>query len=60
MDSLAGKGDRYRKVDAKKYRESYERIFGHDKTTVLTNPTGISEVPKDTEVQSRDNNHRED
>jgi|TARA_X000001382_G_C3016654_1_gene130295 hypothetical protein len=27
----AGKGDKYRKVDAEKYRENYEKIFGKKK-----------------------------
>jgi len=27
----AGKGDNYRKVDAEKYRENYEKIFGKKK-----------------------------
>lgn len=28
----AGKGDKYRRVDMKKYRENYEKIFGKKKT----------------------------
>ncbi len=28
----AGKGDRYRQVDAKKYAENYEKAFGKKKT----------------------------
>ena len=27
----AGKGDKYRQVDMKKYRENYEKIFGKKK-----------------------------
>ena len=30
----AGKGDKYRQVDSKKYRENYEKIFGKKKKTV--------------------------
>lgn len=30
----AGKGDRPRKVDLKKYRENYEKIFGKKKVRV--------------------------
>lgn len=30
----AGKGDSYRRVDSKKYRENYEKIFGKKKKTV--------------------------
>jgi len=30
----AGKGDKYRRVDSKKYRENYEKIFGKKKKTV--------------------------
>lgn len=26
----AGKGDRFRPVDKKRYEENYERIFGHE------------------------------
>lgn len=29
----AGKGDRYRQVDMKKYAENYEKIFGKKKKT---------------------------
>ena len=28
----AGKGDKYRQVDAKKYAENYEKAFGKKKT----------------------------
>lgn len=31
----AGKGDKYRKVDAEKYRENYEKIFGKKKKKPL-------------------------
>ena len=30
VDGQAGKGDRYRRVDRKKYDESYDRIFGKE------------------------------
>ncbi len=30
-ESQAGKGDRYRKVDRKKYEDGWERVFGNDK-----------------------------
>ncbi len=32
----AGKGDRYRQVDPKKYAENYEKIFGKKKTKKKT------------------------
>ena len=38
MNNQAGKGDRYRSVDPKKYRENYERIFGR-KPMELTEKT---------------------
>ena len=31
VDGQAGKGDRYRKVDSKKYAENWERAFGKKK-----------------------------
>ena len=32
VEGKAGKGDRYRRVDRKKYYESYDRIFGSKET----------------------------
>ena len=32
VDGQAGKGDRYRDVDRKKWDENYERIFGKKKS----------------------------
>lgn len=34
----AGKGDRYRQVDAKKYAENYEKAFGKKKTKKKSPP----------------------
>ena len=33
----AGKGDRYRQVDPKKYQENYEKIFNKKKVKVIKN-----------------------
>tara|TARA_R110001592_G_scaffold120363_1_gene324437 strand:+ start:18 stop:170 length:153 start_codon:yes stop_codon:yes gene_type:complete len=38
----AGKGDRYRNVDSKTYRENYEKIFGSKKKKKRTRKTDIN------------------
>jgi hypothetical protein len=43
MANEAGKGDRYRKVDAKKYGENYDRIFG---SKVMPNGTTFGDSQK--------------
>ena len=37
-----GKGDRYRNVDSKTYRENYEKIFGSKKKKSKTKKTNIN------------------
>jgi hypothetical protein len=34
---MAGKGDRFRKVDKKKYDENFERVFGIKKFNIMSN-----------------------
>ena len=38
----AGKGDRYRNVDSKTYRENYEKIFGSKKKKKRTRKIDIN------------------
>ena len=38
----AGKGDKYRNVDSKKYRENYEKIFGSKKKKKRTQKIDIN------------------
>ena len=50
-DGQAGKGDRYRKVDQKKFDKNWKRTFGKKKSKAsVMQPGGIidkSDVPKE-------------
>ncbi len=50
MKSGAGKGDKYRPVDRKKYYENYDRIFGKKKEC---QPTIIDVKPATTSLKNQ-------
>jgi hypothetical protein len=45
MNPTNGKGDRYRKVDDKKYNANWDRIFGNASNT----EENVKDVPQDPE-----------
>lgn len=52
MNGGAGKGDKYRPVDRKKYYENYDRIFGKKKEC-RTTTTDVKNATTSSKNQSR-------
>lgn len=50
VDGQAGKGDRYREVDPKKYAENWEKAFGNKKKK----PSKVREQNKKAKIKNKD------